>query len=250
VKDAEDICRHLGIDQVVYEIPHTFDNLAVWLPGKKERAAFMVLPEALRNQYCVLTVLGLAASELRCDKIATGHYARVVHDLDTGRYALKRALDEASDQTYILSLLSQEQLKHLMLPLGGYTKLEVCNCAEGLHIPLARVGMQSDSSFLSKGKGCQGRAESTQGNHARNTISSFEVVALNWMSAQPDELCMVKVRYRLKPVLARVTILDAQRASVEFPSPQLGVERGFCCAFYQGSLLLGGGIIDKLVFSE
>lgn len=55
------------------------------------------------NRFCKIPVLCQAADDLGCEKIATGHYARVVEDTALGRFVLKRALDEAKDQTYMLS---------------------------------------------------------------------------------------------------------------------------------------------------
>lgn len=59
------------------------------------------------------------------DKFATGHYARVEQNLDSGRWELRRSLDPAKDQTYFLSRLSQGQLSQVLFPLGGMTKHEV-----------------------------------------------------------------------------------------------------------------------------
>ena len=56
---------------------------------------------------------------------ATGHYARVERRAEDGRVLLKRALDPRKDQSYFLSRLSQEQLRGLVLPLGGLTKQAV-----------------------------------------------------------------------------------------------------------------------------
>ena len=59
------------------------------------------------------------------DKFATGHYARVEQNHDSGRWELRRSLDPAKDQTYFLSRLSQGQLSQVLFPLGGMTKPEV-----------------------------------------------------------------------------------------------------------------------------
>jgi tRNA-specific 2-thiouridylase len=57
--------------------------------------------------------------------IATGHYAKVEYNEKTGRYYLKESATQAKDQTYALYNLSQEQLKHIIFPLGNYNKDEV-----------------------------------------------------------------------------------------------------------------------------
>ena len=54
--------------------------------------------------------------------VVTGHYARVEQDEATGRFLLKKGLDEGKDQSYVLYNLTQEQLAHIRLPLGGLHK--------------------------------------------------------------------------------------------------------------------------------
>ena len=58
------------------------------------------------------------------DYVVTGHYARVEQDEATGRWLLKKGLDENKDQSYVLYNLTQEQLAHVRLPLGGLHKSE------------------------------------------------------------------------------------------------------------------------------
>ena len=64
-------------------------------------------------------------NELKCDYIVTGHYARVEYDNNSGRYLLKKGIDNTKDQSYVLYFLSQNQLAHLLLPLGNYRKTEI-----------------------------------------------------------------------------------------------------------------------------
>ena len=60
------------------------------------------------------------ALTLGYDYIATGHYARV--SFEDGRYHLLRGIDRGKDQSYVLYQLTQEQLAHLLLPVGEYDK--------------------------------------------------------------------------------------------------------------------------------
>ncbi len=65
--------------------------------------------------------------ELGADFIATGHYARkvTIKDGDNERYELWAAKDKTKDQSYFLYTLTQEKLKHILFPIGEYTKPEV-----------------------------------------------------------------------------------------------------------------------------
>ncbi len=64
-------------------------------------------------------------SGIEFDYFATGHYARIEYNKDRHRYLLKKARDLSKDQSYFISLLSQEQLGRSLFPIGGYTKAEV-----------------------------------------------------------------------------------------------------------------------------
>ncbi len=69
------------------------------------------------------------ADRLSCDKIATGHYARITKDAN-GRFLLSAAADDAKDQTYVLWSLSQAQLARTLFPLGELKKSEIRALAE------------------------------------------------------------------------------------------------------------------------
>jgi tRNA-uridine 2-sulfurtransferase len=72
-----------------------------------------------------------AALERGADRLATGHYVRLVSPASgSGRFQLLRAKDPSKDQSYFLMGLSQEQLARALFPLGGYTKQETIAWAE------------------------------------------------------------------------------------------------------------------------
>ena len=62
--------------------------------------------------------------ELGFDYVATGHYARIEYDQVSGRYLLRKAVDETKDQSYVLYSMTQYQLAHTLFPLGGLHKTE------------------------------------------------------------------------------------------------------------------------------
>ena len=85
------------------------------------------------------------------DYVVTGHYARVEQDEATGRWLLKKGLDEGKDQSYVLYNLTQEQLAHVRLPLGGLHKAEVREIAEKQHFINARKHDSQDICFVPDG---------------------------------------------------------------------------------------------------
>ena len=91
------------------------------------------------------------ALELGCDKIVTGHYARIEYDGHSGRWLLKKAQDNAKDQSYVLSCLTQEQLSHTLLPLGYLTKEEARAIATEQGFLNARKKDSQDICFVPDG---------------------------------------------------------------------------------------------------
>ena len=70
------------------------------------------------------------AAELDCEHLATGHYARICSNPDTGNTQLTRPQDLRKDQTYFLFATTKDQLNYLRFPLGNYTKNEVREIAK------------------------------------------------------------------------------------------------------------------------
>ena len=85
------------------------------------------------------------------DYVVTGHYARVEQDEATGRWLLKKGLDEGKDQSYVLYNLTQAQLAHVRLPLGGLHKSEVRAIAEEQGFVNARKHDSQDICFVPDG---------------------------------------------------------------------------------------------------
>ncbi len=83
-----------------------------------------------------------------CDKVATGHYARIEYNEKTKRYILKKALDETKDQSYVLYSLTQDQLSRAVFPLGEMTKDETRRLAENAGFINADKGDSQDICFV------------------------------------------------------------------------------------------------------
>lgn len=85
------------------------------------------------------------------DYIATGHYARVGYDEASGRYRLLRGESRAKDQSYVLYQLTQEQLSHLLLPVGSFEKPEIREQAEEAGLANAHQADSQDICFIPDG---------------------------------------------------------------------------------------------------
>ena len=101
------------------------------------------------NRYLKFRHLYDRAALLGCDTIATGHYARI--ERENGRYLLKKALDASKDQSYVLYMLTQEQLAHTQFPLGTLHKAETRQLADSLGFFNARKPDSQDICFVPDG---------------------------------------------------------------------------------------------------
>ena len=76
------------------------------------------------NRYIKFDALLGKALALGADKLATGHYARVFHDAAANRHVLARAHNTDKDQTYALYATTQDELAHMIMPLGEVASKE------------------------------------------------------------------------------------------------------------------------------
>ena len=90
-------------------------------------------------------------AQLGFDYVATGHYARRAFNERTGRFELRRGLDEAKDQSYVLYHLTQDDLAHMLFPLGELTKPQVRELAEKHSFGNAHKAESQDICFVPDG---------------------------------------------------------------------------------------------------
>jgi tRNA-specific 2-thiouridylase len=99
------------------------------------------------NQYIRWTFLLSHAMAFGAQYLATGHYARLQR-AKNGRIQLMRGCDHSKDQSYILHVLSQEQLSRTIFPLGHLTKQTVRSLAREMNLPVAERPESQDLCFL------------------------------------------------------------------------------------------------------
>ena len=88
---------------------------------------------------------------LGCARLATGHYVRLNLDQGSGRWLLKKAAHPEKDQSYVLAMLTQEQLSRALFPLGELSKEEVRSIAEEAGLASARKKDSQDICFIPDG---------------------------------------------------------------------------------------------------
>lgn len=119
IKKVEKVANFLQIPYHILDLQEDFKN-KVYMPfvdtykeGKTPN------PCALCNRFIKLGKLLEFAKSLGCEKLATGHYARLENNL------IKTAVDESKDQSYFLASADKEALKYLIFPLGEMKKEDV-----------------------------------------------------------------------------------------------------------------------------
>ena len=88
------------------------------------------------------------AMRLGAEKIATGHYARVRHNMVSGLFELLKGLDPSKDQSYFLHRLNQAQLSKTLFPVGELHKTEVRRIAEEIGLPNAKKKDSTGICFI------------------------------------------------------------------------------------------------------
>ena len=151
VEDARRVAYALGMPYYIFNYKDAFREQVMARFAAAYQHGATPNPCLDCNRYLKFGLLETRARALGCDVLATGHYARVEQDEATGRWLLKKGLDEGKDQSYVLYNLTQEQLAHVRLPLGGLHKTEVREIAEKQHFINARKHDSQDICFVPDG---------------------------------------------------------------------------------------------------
>jgi tRNA-specific 2-thiouridylase len=137
VEDARAVARRLGIDHHVFNLADDFEQ-AVVAPYVAAHAAGTTPNPCIEcNRHVKFGLLLHRARRLGFEAVATGHYARVARDAPSGRLRLLRGVDAGKDQSYVLSMLTQEELEQVLLPIGAMPKADVRRMAASLGLAVA-----------------------------------------------------------------------------------------------------------------
>jgi len=253
------------------------------------------------NQFIKFDCLLKKALALEARFLATGHYARVVASRN---YLLKKAKDKIKDQSYFLYRLNQYQLKHILFPLGNYTKDRVRRLAREFSLPVADklasqeicflpdvdyrgflkqqtkqdikpgliVDKQGDILGRHKGiayytigqreglgiaKGYPLYITNIDPKVNRITVGTKEdALGCEFLVKEPHFILKplkkkivlrVKIRYNHKEGLAEIAPIIKNKIKVKFRKPQFAITPGQSAVFYDKDIVVGGGIIDRVL---
>ncbi|MBI5075382.1 MAG: tRNA 2-thiouridine(34) synthase MnmA [Nitrospirae bacterium] len=304
---AADTAAALGIKHRAIDVRAAFIDNVVDPFVESYKNGMTPNPCILCNKHIKFPYLLRAADEAGAEFIATGHYARV-EDLSysavSGQQSakcLKKGIDLKKDQSYVLYVLSREQLDRLLLPLGDLAKEEVRNIARSLHLPAADRPESQEICFVDDNDysgfimrlapetikpgpilGTDGKIVGTHkgifsytiGQRKGLNIASLEphyvtridplsntiqagsreeamaqqisVRELNWL-LRPESssfTAAVKVRSMMGARNASIQA-DENTAAVLFDEPQWAPAPGQSAVFYDGDVVIGGGIISR-----
>ncbi|MDE5764305.1 MAG: tRNA 2-thiouridine(34) synthase MnmA [Ruminococcus sp.] len=130
VMDARSVAYRLGFEHLVFNFKDKFRECVMKNFTESYLCGRTPNPCIECNRHVKFDKMLRRAIELEYDYIATGHYAVNEYDEKSGRYLLKRPKDRSKDQTYVLYSLTQEQLSHILFPLGNLEKSQVREIAE------------------------------------------------------------------------------------------------------------------------
>ena len=300
VADASEVCARLGIAHVESDCTAQFESKVIAPFVDSYASGLTPSPCVGCNASCKIPALINAAKELNCNKVATGHYARIAQLSANDRFVVLTALDARKDQSYMLSLLEQDQLERMILPLGAMTKAEVRIIAADLGLPVAEKAESQDVCFIEgdyrsflQARGIvdapgtivdkvgtvvgrhSGLARFTIGQRKgigvaapepyyviEKRVKTKELVVgfahealvkvvhigrMNWQACatltQPRD-ASVKLRYRSPAVPCIIVPKPDGGVRVELRSPQPTTAPGQYAVCYEGSTVLGGGMIE------
>jgi tRNA-specific 2-thiouridylase len=151
VYDAKRVARHLNFPHYVVNFEEQFERRVVrpfvdqYLAGRTPIACTNC------NTDVKFEPLLRMARQIGAERLATGHYARIHKNEQTGRWELLQARDHSKDQSYFLWGLSQEQLSRSEFPLGKLNKEEVRALARRTNLPVADKPESMELCFVPTG---------------------------------------------------------------------------------------------------
>ncbi len=152
VYDARRVANGLEIPFYVLNLEQEFEKSVVEPFVQSYLSGETPIPCVACNSRLKFASLDKMAQSLGCDKVATGHYARVEFEAERNRYRLFRGKNHWKDQSYFLWELTQDQLSRAYFPLGEMLKSEVREIAREANLYTAEKQESQEICFVPDGK--------------------------------------------------------------------------------------------------
>lgn len=147
-RDAMRICAHLNIPFLECDAEKAYKNKVADYMIEEYKNGRTPNPDVMCNREVKFGVFWNFAKEKGADYIATGHYAQNNYELKIKNYQLKKGKDDLKDQVYFLWTLTQDDLSHILFPVGYLNKTEVRKKALKYKIPIATKKDSQGVCFL------------------------------------------------------------------------------------------------------
>lgn len=150
VEDARRVASVLGIPYYCWNLEKEFGERVIepfhrdYLEGRTPNPCIRC------NAFVRFDLMLSRVRELGFDRLATGHYARIVRG--SSGPELHTAIDPAKDQSYMLYHLDRDRLAHIVFPLGGMLKTEVREHAREFGLPVANKAESQEICFVPRGE--------------------------------------------------------------------------------------------------
>ncbi len=305
VDDARRVANRLGIPFYVMNFKDEFREKVIDYFTSEYIRGRTPNPCIACNRYIKFESLLNKAVAMGIDYVATGHYARIVYNEETGRYNLKKSVSERKDQTYALYNLTQDQLKRILMPIGEFDKETVRAKARELGLPVASKPDSQEICFVDDNDYGRFICENTDyedvpgyfidtkgnilgrhrgiihytigqrkglgialgkpmfvveidvknnrvilGDESEVFMRGLVADDLNFISIESLEGPMrvkAKIRYTAREADAVVYPEENGMVRVIFDSPQRAITPGQSVVFYDGDVVVGGGVIQKAI---
>lgn len=305
ITDCRFVCDRIGAPFYVLNMSKEFAGTVIHDFVSEYRAGRTPNPCVKCNSEVKWQEFLRKADELGCDFMATGHYSFVEQN-ESGRWQIRKGVDETRDQSYVLWGVSQAALARTLMPLGRLRKSRVREIAREFGLRTAEKAESREICFVPDNdyrrflrEYEEKRQETTQSPgdivHTSGTVlgrhsgtasytvgqrkglgitwptplyvqqidtkanqvivgeddslyrAEFTASHVNWIAInEPSDTipAEVKIRYLHQPAAAALRPLADGRVHVVYEKPQRAITPGQTVVFYDGPVVLGGGIID------
>ncbi|MBI4243835.1 MAG: tRNA 2-thiouridine(34) synthase MnmA [Planctomycetes bacterium] len=143
--DARRVADMLGIPFYSVNLKKQFKSIINYFVSEYDKGR-TPNPCAMCNRYIKFGEIFRYAETLKCDYVATGHYARIQDNKGTAQ--LLKGIDNKKDQSYFLFDIDRTKLGRILMPIGDYTKSEVRQIAEREKIPVVNKPESQQICFV------------------------------------------------------------------------------------------------------
>ena len=149
VEDARRVCQRLGVPHYVLNVQQEFQTHVIDYFRAEYSRGRTPHPCIACNDKIKFNFLSTRAAALDAQYVATGHYARIQAGPDG--FVLRKGVDAAKDQSYVLFGMGQWELAHSLMPVGDYSKEEIRRLAQDAKLINADKPDSQDICFIPSG---------------------------------------------------------------------------------------------------